>query len=456
MAPFKYLRLVIAVLAFGVSVSSQVSLDSSENIESDVSRRKLTAVKGYWSTNGTKIVTSDGTEVFFSGVNFGGFEAAECRADVLFNPRPLKDYMVQMIKLGFNLIRIPFSSNCVQPGVLPGFIDLTANPTLEGLTSLEVLQEVVAAAGSAGIRVILDYHRINSTDPVTGAPEHGLWYNETYPTEYFLNTWKNVTLALRDYPAVVGVDLFNEPYGAIWDMSDNPKNWRNAAKRAADVIQTLMPDWLICIEGLFRDSNWGGNLQDLIKYPITLKVPKKLVYTVHEYGPLVANNTWLTAGNFPLNLDDHWDTTYGFVKKQGIAPLWIGEFGTRVDLASTGTYESIEKQWFYKFKTYISDNNLVWTYWQWGPNSFDTGGILTEDWLTIHDYKIDLLRPIMYPQFKLNSGPIQQTPSGGSYYAPPPSPTPGPIPNSALRSFGGVSIWTFLGALLLLNWFVGW
>jgi len=34
-----------------------------------------------------------------------------------------------------------------------------------------------------------------------------------------------------------------------------------------------------------------------------------------------------------------------------------------------------------------------WTYWCWNPNSGDTGGILKDDWSTVNQWKIDILKP---------------------------------------------------------------
>ena len=37
---------------------------------------------------------------------------------------------------------------------------------------------------------------------------------------------------------------------------------------------------------------------------------------------------------------------------------------------------------------------ISWTYWSWNPNSGDTGGILKDDWQTIHDNKVGGLEPV--------------------------------------------------------------
>ena len=55
---------------------------------------------------------------------------------------------------------------------------------------------------------------------------------------------------------------------------------------------------------------------------------------------------------------------------------------------------------------------VSWTYFTWGPNSQDTGGILEDDWHMARVDKLTALQPIMYPQFQCA----------------PPSPNPHPPP----------------------------
>jgi aryl-phospho-beta-D-glucosidase BglC (GH1 family) len=40
-----------------------------------------------------------------------------------------------------------------------------------------------------------------------------------------------------------------------------------------------------------------------------------------------------------------------------------------------------------------------WTFWSLNPNSGDTGGILQDDWKTVHQWKMNLLQPYLAPQF---------------------------------------------------------
>lgn len=427
------LMFTIAVMAIrGGASSDPLGMEASDIADRGSLNRRLISAEGYWSTSGSKIVDSTGDEVFFSGVNWNGFEGSNCVVDGIWETRSYRSHLEQMADLGFNMIRLPFAGACVQLDVKPTSINYALNPDLVNLTSLDVMRKISEVAGKFGLRIILDYHRLNMTDPKTGNPEKGLWFDDNYSPEYYLDTWKLVARHLKNVPSIVGVDLFNEPYSAIWDESDMYHNWRQMAQRVGDALQTIQPAWLICVEGMARDSNWGGNLQDLVQYPLNLTVPNKLVYSVHDYGPYVANNSWLEAPDFPYNLEAHWDSIYGFVKIEGIAPVWVGEFGTKMTTTPSTALDNVEYKWITTYLEYIKSKKLMWSYFQWGPNSKDTGGILKDDWQSVEIFKVDFLEPYMYPKFTVTSPEVPPPPSPP--FSPPPSPARLPPPSKVLTS----------------------
>src|SRR5664280_3163167 len=85
---------------------------------------------------------------------------------------------------------------------------------------------------------------------------------------------------------------------------------------------------------------------------------------------------------YPANMAGIWNTRWGFVFNQNIAPVWIGEFGTT--LAST-----IDQTWLRTLVSFMKTgtDSYQWTFWCWNPNSGDTGGILNDDWTTINTTK---------------------------------------------------------------------
>ncbi len=161
----------------------------------------------------------------------------------------------------------------------------------------------------------------------------------------------------------------------------------------------MNPNWLILVEGVDHNVQgnnsqywWGGNLTGVANYPVVLDVPNRVVYSPHDYGPGVSSQPWFNDPTFPSNLPAIWDQTWGYISKQNIAPVLVGEFGGRnVDMSST------EGKWQNTLVDYIRANNLYFTYWSLNPNSGDTGGLLLDDWVTWNRPKQDMLSRIMKP-----------------------------------------------------------
>src|SRR5262249_22807826 len=113
---------------------------------------------------------------------------------------------------------------------------------------------------------------------------------------------------------------------------------------------------------------------------------------------------WFSAANYPNNLPDVWDRNWGYLFRQGTAPVLLGEFGTKLQTTS-------DRQWLDKMVEYLKGDlngdgvsdlapgqqGPSWTWWSWTPNSGDTGGILQDDWLTVQQAKVDQLPPVELP-----------------------------------------------------------
>lgn len=73
----------------------------------------------------------------------------------------------------------------------------------------------------------------------------------------------------------------------------------------------------------------------------------------------------------------------------------------------------VDRQWFETIADYIGKNNLSFTYWCWNPNSGDMGGILRDDWQTIHENKQAVLNPLIAPLFYSIKWECNEMPVGG-------------------------------------------
>ncbi len=387
---------------------------------SSLMTRSTKAASNYLHTSGNKIVDASNNIVGLSGLNWFGFETSNNVPHGLWS-RSYKDMLDQIKSLGYNVIRLPFSDAVLQPGVMPNSINYNLNPDLVNLTSLQVMDKIINEAGARGIKIILDNHRSTAG----GGPEaNGLWYTSAFPESKWIADWTMLTTRYKDNPAVIGMDLRNEPHDpACWGCGDTSKDWRLAAEKAGNAILAINPNLLIIVEGVQSYNGqyiwWGGNLLGAQTYPVRLNIPNRLVYSPHEYPESISSQPWFSDPNYPNNLPGIWDKFWGYLSKQNIAPILIGEFGTK--------YATVkDQQWLQTLKPYIQQNHLNWTFWSLNPDSGDTGGLLLDDWITVNQTKQDILKQIQY-SFNGSSSPLP-TPTLVPTLRPTTTPAPTIIP----------------------------
>ncbi|MFZ6761837.1 glycoside hydrolase family 5 protein [Pseudoroseomonas sp. WGS1072] len=352
---------------------------------------------GFFSTRGNEILDADGHAVRIAAVNWYGLETRNASPDGLFQ-RNWMDMMDQMKSLGFNTIRLPYSSELLEGGLAPVGIDYGRNPDLQGLSGVQFIDKIVDYAGQIGLRIILDRHRGPAGDGPNGG---GLWYDGRYSEQDWIDDWQMLAARYKGNATVIGADLHNEPHaGASWAA------WSAAAERAGAAIQAVNPDWLILVEGVEIHNGdwywWGGNLQGAATDPVVLPVANKLVYSPHDYPNSVYGQPWFNDPNFPGNLHEVFQKQWGYLSSQGIAPILLGEFGSKL--------EGDSKDWAWLdvlIRALNGDANgdgvtdpgapaagLSWAWWSWNPSSGDTGGILSGNWSTPIAAKIQQLQRI--------------------------------------------------------------
>lgn len=347
-------------------------------------------ISGSVHAKGGRLLDGNGNEVRITGVNWFGMETGSFAPHGLW-ARSGTDMLDEVVAAGFNAIRLPFSNELFEPGRMPNGIDFEQNPELRGLSGIEILDWVIDEAGRRGLKVILDRHR-----PTSDAQAE-LWYTDRVPEERWVSDWVMLAKRYRGNPAVLGADLHNEPHGpATWGDGNPKTDWRLAAERAGNAILAANPDWLIIVEGVESYGGewywWGGNLSGAQQHPVRLDDPSKLVYSAHDYGPGVWQQSWFTDPRFPENLPELWQKRWAYLSIDGIAPVLIGEFGGRsVDPSEP------EGIWQRTLVDYLKATGISYTYWSWNPNSGDTGGILLDDWRTIDKAKLALLQSYQWP-----------------------------------------------------------
>ncbi len=357
--------------------------------------------KGYWRTRGSAIVDAKGQHVRIAGVNWYGFETTDKVAHGL-STQDYRSILMSVHSLGYNTIRLPFSNDMVENPITPSSISYSnaggaINTDLRGLSSLQVMDKIVSAAGFLGLRIILDDHRSEAGDSAEGS---GLWYTSSYPEAKWIADWQMLVKRYSSYkdgmgnPTLIGVDLRNEPHnaasgGACWtgDSSANgcpasnvAQNWPVAAERAAAAVLSINSQLLIFVEGTDEYNNdfgwWGGNLEGANSYPVHLSVPQRLVYSAHDYGPHEHIQRWSGSNTTAASLQAVWTRFWAYLSINGTTPVLLSEFGTTnapgdIQNPAPGS----QGQWFSSLVRFLHAHpDLSWTYW--AVNGEDRYGLL--------------------------------------------------------------------------------
>jgi endoglucanase len=430
---------------------------------------------GYWHTSGNQIIDSDGNPVRIAGINWYGFETTDEIAHGLW----AQDYrtIIDDIKtLGYNTIRIPFSNQMVETPIVPQNLAFNnnsgpINTPLEGQNALQDLQTIVTYAGEEGLKVILDDHRSEAGE---SAEANGLWYTSTYTSQDWVNDWVTLAKMFANDPTVVGFDLRNEPHtpagdtyaeGATWGTGNTATDIRLAYEQAGNAILAVDPDALIFCEGIseYPDSSsstgydttwWGGDLQGVAQYPVVLSSPGHVVYSAHDYGPDLFQQSWFSSSTTPASLDAVWNMYWGYIYADGIAPIWVGEFGTdntASDIESTTP--GSQGQWFESLVAYLTANPWMgWTYW--ALNGEDPYNLLDSNYdpTPVSSVKQDLLQTVQFPLPGAQNG------------TPPPTGSSAPVSCSAVYSLtnswpGGFQaqvVLTNTGTSAIAPWSLTW
>jgi endoglucanase len=365
-------------------------------------------VRGPLATAGSQIVDALGQTVRIAGVNWFGLETSNFAPHGLW-ARGYREMMDQMKLLGFNTIRLPYSDQLLESDSRANGIDFLKNPDLQGLSGLDVMDRIIDYADAIGLWVILDHHR---SDAGAGPNASGLWYTADYPEQVWIDNLTFLAGRYADTDAVVGIDLHNEPHGPATWGDGSIHDWRLAAERAGNAVLGANSRLLIIVEGIETTSTggywWGGNLSNAGQFPVRLTMGDRLVYSPHDYPASVFPQEYFSDPDYPDNLPDIWNANWGYLFRDGIAPVMLGEFGSRLET-------SIDRDWFSALTMYLGgdldgdgtddlaagDQGISWTYWSWNPNSGDTGGILADDWLTPIDEKVASLSGIQFPRESL-------------------------------------------------------
>ncbi len=398
---------------------------------------------------GSRLYDKDGNEVWLTGANWFGFNCTENCAHGLY-AADVDVFLSNVADKGINIIRFPISTellyswmqgtpnpvSSVQAGYEPPYVDINRDFVLEdGKTlknSMEIFDVIMQKLKKYGIKAMIDIHSPHSDN---SGHNYELWYGKENAEGVMMTTdiWIDTLVWLADKysddDTIIGYDLKNEPHGkrdydpvcptniAKWDGTTDENNWAYAATRCANAILEVNPNALIFVEGVeqypktekgytydtpnvwgasgdaspWHGAWWGGNLRGVRDYPI---VPdsgtSQIVYSPHDYGPSVYEQTWFDKDFTEQTLlDDYWYDTWSFIVEEDIAPLLIGEWGGHMDGAEN-------QKWMTLLRDYMIKNHINHTFWCLNPNSGDTGGLLGYDFQTWDDAKYGLFEPSLW------------------------------------------------------------
>jgi Ca2+-binding RTX toxin-like protein len=248
---------------------------------------------------------------------------------------------------GVDFVRLPIRWERVQDA-LDGPLDLSGD--------IALIKQVLVNAASLGMDVIIDVHNYGRYNGVAIGAAGG-------PTPaQFADFWKKMAVEFKDYPALVGYDLMNEPHGM-----PVAGVWKAAAQAATDAIRTVDMDNVIYIEG----EGWSG-AHSWMKYNSGLIIndpANKIVYQAHQY--------------FDDNNSGTYDETYegenayamvGVDRLKGFVD-WLKANNLKGMIGETGVPSS-DPRWLEVMKNaldYMKANDLDVTLWgggTWFPTTY--------------------------------------------------------------------------------------
>jgi endoglucanase len=370
---------------------------------------------GWLHTSGGSIVTASGAPYVVKGVSWFGMETTNCAPHGLWSIS-LDAGLAQIKSMGFTTVRVPFSNECLA-STATSSINYSVNPGLANQTPQQVLDIVIRQAAAAGLNVILDRHR-----PDSGSQSQ-LWYTDQYSEARWISDWTALATRYKNDPTVIGVDLHNEPHGsACWGCGDAAIDWQAAATRGGNAVLAVNPKLLILVEGVEKQPDgsstwWGGGLSGVAAKPVKLTVKNQVVYSPHDYPASVYVQKWFGAANYPANLPAVWDANWGYISKRGIAPVLVGEFGSKLETTS-------DAQWLSSLVSYLGTNKISFAYWSFNPNSGDTGGIVADDWVTPQAAKLAAIKPLLTGTSPAPTPTVTPKPTPKPTVTPQPTPKP--------------------------------
>lgn len=433
MKSFKRFTATVAAL---IMVASTGLISTNQNTNNTEVVKAVDDCHDDWlHREGNKIVDKDGNPVWLTGCNWFGYNVGSQVFDGVWSQN-MHEMLNQIADHGFNLLRVPMSTELLlqwkngDPDPATPKVNQYCNPELtlekvEGGTimySFDIWNQAVAWCKENGIKIMIDIH---SAETASAGHQVSLWYTDKFSTEDWCTALNWFADYYKDDDTIIAIDLKNEPHGkadvpelmAKWDDSKDPNNWKYAAEQAAAAVLKANPELLIMVEGnevypkegydwtapsidyttmteFYYGAWWGGNFRGAKEHPIDLgEHQDQLVYSPHDYGPLVWNQTWFDK-DFTTQtlLDDYWYDTWAYLGED--YPLLMGEWGGFIDEEHDA--DGKNTKWMTLLRDYMIENRIHHTFWCFNENSGDTGGLVYDNFGKWDLDKYALVKPALW------------------------------------------------------------
>jgi endoglucanase len=308
----------------------------------DAAPRASAIPAGYLRTAGNQIVDSSGRPVRIVAVGWNGMNVTNGRLGGIDGPfKGMKENLAQIRRAGFNAVRVSWT-----------------DVSLRNPADMATYRELVSAAGAAEIRIIFDHHQNEGTASANWAcaaqQVNGLWFDRGPGTDGTNGCGDPGTVSAEDFhhnsvsfarnwagnPTVIAFDLHNEPHNPSITWGDGGLlDIHRMATDVGNAIHVVNPGALIIVEapinyqGSFAGTGIApeGDLTAVRHKPVILRIPNKVVYSVHEY-PAEISAVHTDSG--PAYIEQM-NKAWGYLIHENIAPVWVGEMGA--SMASPGS-----------------------------------------------------------------------------------------------------------------------
>jgi len=343
---------------------------------------------------------ANGTPFVIKGVTWEGFEGDWFVADGLWAAK-VDDIINKIVQNGFNTVRFTIAMEIVLTPRTPYIdaINVGLNPEFASAqrpTAFSVLQAIINKLATLNVLVVISASSHSGLLP--GHDE--LWYSEDYDMPTVFQFWETLSIQLCTSWNVIGVDLWDRPYGvARWgNFSTSPEtDWAKGSASLGNFVNDKCSRWLLFVQGVSQNNVgekwfWGSDLRGARSTPVALSAPamNRLVYSVPVWPPSYngpslfdGNMTYFSDPAFPNNMPAIWDYQFGWIPAETGVPLVLSNWGANIG-------SQADRAWFDTLVTYLLEKNIGIGFTRLNPDE-PVKGIILPDWVTVDNYKISAM-----------------------------------------------------------------